>query len=471
VINDLKTNKSVGGDIPTSIFKDINESSYTVLTNCINNNIETDSFPYSLKEANITPLFKKNDPLEKSNYRPVSVLPLLSKVYERLLYNQLSDHADTFLNNVLCGSRKAHSSQHALFKLLTSWQSVLDNGGFVGTVLMDLSKAYDCISHELLIAKLECYGLSRNSLKLLLDYLTDRKQRTKIGSSYSSWHNIDTGVPQGSILGPLLFNIFLNDLFFAITATEVCNFADDNTLYCGDQNLDRVLANLSYDLKNVIEWFKLNSMKANPDKFQFMVLGVNKSEPVCINIDGNLKNSSSEVVLLGVTIDCELKFKKHVDELCQRASFKLHALRRIRKFLTVEKARLIANAFIDSQFNYAPIIWMFAGKTAINKICKIHHRTLQIVYNDYTKTYEQLLDISKTTSIHQRHLKCLATEVFKSLLHLNPEFMWNYFNEKQIPYSLRDRNKVILPRAKSSRFGEVVCYGIIFLQTLKIVKL
>ena len=154
VINELKTNKPVGGDIPTSIFKD-SEFSFTTFTKCINKSIDTNSFPFSLKEANITPLYKKDDPLDKTNYRPVSVLPLLSKVYERLIYNQLSDHANTFLNNILCGFRKAHSTQHALFKLISSWQSVLDNGGFAGTVLMDLSKAYDCISHELLISKYE----------------------------------------------------------------------------------------------------------------------------------------------------------------------------------------------------------------------------------------------------------------------------------------------------------------------------
>ena len=122
-------------------------------------------------------------------------------------------------------------------------------------------------------------------------------------------------------------------------------------------------------------------MKANPGKFEFMVLGVKNIVQFTISVNSKIILCSNKVKLLGITIDNELKFKKHIEDLCKKASYKLHALRRIRGYLTVEKARILANAFIDSQFNYAPLIWMFAGKTLINKICKIHHRTLQVVYN------------------------------------------------------------------------------------------
>ena len=181
VIRDMGDSKSVGGEIPIEILME-SEFTFEILTNYVNKSIETGCFPNSLKEANITSIFKKDDPLDKSNYRPVRILPLISKVYERLIYNQLLEYTEKNLSHISCGFRKAHSTQCALFKLLQSWQKELDNGCFVGTVLMELSKAYDRIPHELLVAKLKSYGIVR----LLFDYLTNRKQRTKICSSFSS---------------------------------------------------------------------------------------------------------------------------------------------------------------------------------------------------------------------------------------------------------------------------------------------
>ena len=138
-----------------------------------------------------------------------------------------------------------------------------------------------------------------------------------------------------------------------------------------------------------------------------------------LNIGKNKIENSTEVTLMGVKINKQLKFKSHIEELCRKAAYKLHALRRIRKYLTVEKANLLANAFINSQFNYAPLTSMFAGKSSIAKICKIHFRTLQVIY-DNDKSYHDLLNFSNDLSIHQRHLSFLAIDVYKSLMNMNP---------------------------------------------------
>ena len=170
IIEEVPSNKATAEEIPVKISK---ESGFTFeyLTSCVNEAISSGKIPDCLKLSNIMPVHKLKDPTDKCNYRLVSILPLLSKVFENIVYDQLYIYKKIFLNELLCGFRKAHSTQHSLFKLLQAWQKELDNSGFIGTILMDPSKAYDCLPHDLLIAKLEAYGLDRSSLRLLMDYL------------------------------------------------------------------------------------------------------------------------------------------------------------------------------------------------------------------------------------------------------------------------------------------------------------
>ena len=223
---------------------------------------------------------------------------------------------------------------------------------------------------------------------------------------------------------------------------EICNFADDNTLYSSGIELSSILENLKHDTKTILKWFRINSLKANPGKFQFMILGKKQCNKVKLIINSIVINESNAVELLGITIDNILTFNEHINNLCRNASYKLYALRRIRKYLTQDQAKLLYNAFINSQFNYAPIIWMLCRKN--QKIQKIHHKALKVVFNS-DNGYDELLQMSNEITIHQKHLHALICEVFKSLNNSNPEFMWSYFTFKNITYDIRNGPLLKLP--------------------------
>ena len=180
------------------------------------------------------------------------------------------------------------------------------------------------------------------------------------------------------MLGPLLFNIFINDLFLFIEKTNICNFADNNTIYSCNNKLQTVLKNLKHDMINVSKYFKVNSMKSNPKKFQFMILGKGTRQTIILNINNIKIRESQNVELLGLTIDNRLTFKDHINMLCRRANYKSHALRRIRTYLTLEKSKLLYNAFINSQFHYAPIIWIFFRK---QDYLEVEKKSLQSLKN------------------------------------------------------------------------------------------
>ena len=186
-------------------------------------------------------------------------------------------------------------------------------------------------------AKLEAYGLHKNSLNLLADYLSGRKQRTKIGSVFREWWKIICGIPQGSILGPLLFNIFINDLLFFVLKCDICNFADDNTMYSCNKLLSKILANLRFDLKSVLMWFTVNSLNPNPGKFQYMILGKCVTNQLSLFINGIKIERTSEVVLLGITTDDQLTFKRHIENIRRMAKYKLRALEKDKKLFKYRK--------------------------------------------------------------------------------------------------------------------------------------
>ena len=183
----------------------------------------------------------------------------------------------------MCDYRNGFSTQHALLSLIEKWKDVLDNKGYGEAIPMDLSKAFGTINHDLLVAKLHVYGFSKESLKLIKSYLTNRWQRTKLNTGFSKWTEILLRVPQGSVLGPLLFNIYINDLFFLTEKANVCNYADNTTFYACDSDLNYLISRLEQDSVLAIEWFDCNYMKLNQNKCHLLILG-HKYESVWANI-------------------------------------------------------------------------------------------------------------------------------------------------------------------------------------------
>ena len=179
------------------------------VTNLINTTMAMDTFPNPMKYTEVSPFYKKEDNMNKKNFRPVSVLTGISKLYESVINDQLLEFFSVKFNDLVSAFRKGYSCQSLLIKCVDNWKVALDNNQYVGALFMDLSKAFDCLPHGLIVAKLHAYGLSASACNLLFSYLNGRKQRVKISNSRSSWTALSKGVPQGSILGPLLFNIFL----------------------------------------------------------------------------------------------------------------------------------------------------------------------------------------------------------------------------------------------------------------------
>ena len=395
-------------------------------------------------------MFKKGTKTSKDNYRPVSILSNISKIYERLMFKQISEYFEPILSKFQCGFRKGFSAQHCLLAMLEKWKAAVDNKNTFGALLTDLSKAFDCLPHDRLLAKLNAYGFSLSALKLVQSYLSNRKQRAKINLEFSSWEEILFGVPQGSILGPLLFNIFLCDLFIIMNDVDFASYADDNTPFFVANDLDEVIYKLQNASKSLFQWFADNQMKANPDKCHF-ICSANVKTSIMIENE-QIENSNCEK-LLGVFFDSRLTFQTHINNICKKASQKLNAISRITPYMDFDKRKLVVNAF-SFQFNYCPLIWMCHNRTYNNKINRLHERCLRLIYNDKQSSFEELLIKDNSVSVHHKNLQALAIEMCKVYCKMSPEIMQDVFHvNEQGQYFLRNPTDFVIPTIKTVNYG------------------
>ena len=415
MIKNINHRKATGCDnIPGKLIRIAYREISIPICSLLNASIAAKRFPSIMKYADVSPCFKKEDNLFKGNYRPVSVLTVISKLYESVLNNQMVDHFSELFNILLSAFRKHYNCQTLLLKLIEDIKSALDKGHKTGAVFMDLSKAFDCLPHALLLAKLNAYGLTA-ACELMSSYLNQRMQRVKISNCRSSWKILNKGVPQGFILGPHLFNVFMNDMFLFMERCNLYNYADDNSIIYSSPDIDTVILNLKHDCQNAIQWFTNNGMKANPNKFQFMVISWKQMEPQNIELHGGVSiTSEPSVKILGVVIDDRLNFDEHVSMCCTKAARQLNAIASISKYLAFKSETIIYNSFILSNFNYCPLAWHFCGKTNNQKLDKLQERSLRILYCEYSSHFQDLMGNTSTKSILTTRIKCIVLNRFIS---------------------------------------------------------
>ena len=280
-------------------------------------------------------------------------------MYERCIFDQVYCYSNQILSKHQCGFQQGHSTQYSLILTVKKLKKRLNNSGVGRLLLTDLSKAFNFLRQDVLMVKLAAYGFDQPSLCFIFSYLSGRTQRTKVNNAYSSYTDIKYGVPQGSILGPLLFNIDICDLFFWDYKCDIASYADDNTPCTSDISLNLVLEKLESSTHDLFQWFKENHMKANPDKCHLLVT---TNTLTSVNINGFQITNSTEEKLLGIKFNSKLSFENHVSSLCKKASQTLHALTRIVNYMNLSRRKSFMKTFFISQFNYRPLHWMFHSR-------------------------------------------------------------------------------------------------------------
>ena len=426
----LNPKKATGHDKISSKFLRMGADEISFfLTSLINDSINSSVFPSDFKLAEVSAVFKSKDSLQKKNFRPISILNIMSKVEEWVLADQLYSYFNHLFSVSLSGYRKKYGCNTLLLGMIEKWKKAMDNKEYTGAILIDLSKAFDLIPHGLLLAKMKSYGMSISAVTLIASYLQGRKQRVKINDKCSDWLDTTIGVPQGSVLGPLLFNIFLQDIFYFLEKCDLENYADDNTLNYSHRNIDVLTATLCHEAETLMKWFKDNGMVANIYKFQAMFLCPKMNEHIFQNITINDMSivSIPQVKLLGVTIDDKMNFNDHINNICCKATRQLNALCRLNKVLSTHTKLILYKSFIMSNFSYAPLVWHFCGRGNILKMEKINERALRFVFNDFNATYDDLLKKANTRSLQASRNCTMATEIFKCFNDLSPAYIKDLF--------------------------------------------
>lgn len=445
-INDLNEHKSTGLDgIGPKLLRLCVDYISLPLAKIINTCIRSGIFPNSLKHAAVIPIYKGGDKNDPNNYRPISILPTISKIFERHISKQLHEYFGKFhiIHKTQSGFRHGHSCQTALTHLIDTWLHDVDSGKYVGTVFLDLRKAFDLVDHEILLHKLELYHFSPKTVKFFASYLSNRTQLIKDNNIQSHDLPIKTGVPQGSILGPLLFLLYINDITSVSNTGHTDMYADDTTLYESSLNLQLVEHNLQERLCSVENWCKVNNMALHPAKTKCMIIAskpkLKKAVPLNLSLNDIAIENVSTHTVLGVDVDNALTWKTHINKVRKRLNSKIALLQRISYALNHDMKIKFYNAYVQPVFDYCCSIWG-SGSYAQRTMVKYQKRFARIILNipSTLNNRQSIIDDMNWLSFPRRFEYYIAVMVHKSKSNSLPEYIFDLINFAANPtYNLR----------------------------------
>ena len=437
--------------MPVNLIKDCVEEIAEPLSYLINNCIDQSIFPTSEKIAKIKPLYKSSDSTSFTNYRPISVLPILSKVFELIVHQQLYKYLEEnkLLTNFQFGYRKNRSTQQAVTLLSDHIRKHMDQGKCTGAVFLDLSKAFDTVDHGCLLSKLRIYGIQNRELNWFESYLFDRKQYVELENILSESQAVVSGVPQGSILGPLLFILLMNDIETNLEKCQIILYADDTVLFTSDINSVIIESNLNSDLVKISSWFNQNNLVINlkEGKTEYVIYGttskLSKLDEISINIQGKPVHRTTKYEYLGVIMDKHLNYTSHLDRMYKRASSRIKLLARIRHDLSPHVAETIYTMMISPIMFYCSNLFLGNSYT---KFQKLQDRAVTIVYNSKKEHFCH----SWSSIESERNRRCVV-EVFKCVnnVKMSSNFS-NYFVRTSHCKNTRGNNSnILIPKVRS----------------------
>ena len=452
IIKNFAPKTTEGHDgLSMKIIKLFDENFLSAFALIINQSLTTGIFPDNLKIAKVLPIYKKDDETLFDNYRPISILPAISKLFERVVYNQLYEYFA--LNNLLYysqhGFRKLHSTETAALEFIDKILKHLDSGKLPIAVFIDLSKAFDTIDHKILLYKLQYYGVSGTALLWFKNYLSNRSQFVQINDTQSNLLNLTTGVPQGSILGPLLFIIYVNDICFASTKFKAVLYADDTSIespLCSfnfsPQSSDALLSQtINRELSIIHNWFTVNKLSLNSKKTKFMIfhypqLSRNSIPKLKLEINNNEIEMSSEFNFLGIILDETLSWHPHITYLGNKISRAIGIMNKLKNLLPQRTLHTLYNSLVLPHIYYGVLVWGFKAK----RIFQLQKRAVRIIYrtkyNAHTSTLFKCLKILKIRDV--LNYKCLR--FYNRYCHnLVPSYFSNIFDPFFLhhPYNTR----------------------------------